>query len=125
MTDFSYQITEDEENNLVHLVVHGSLKKKDGEKVIVETRSLASQLGCGILCDIRNASFDVNMADWYYLVRDREVYPTIPKDKTAILINKESWKLFKFVENVTRNVGMRIRIFRNKQDALDWLKLVE
>ena len=34
MTDFAYVISEDEDNNLVNLVVNGSLNKNVGEKVI-------------------------------------------------------------------------------------------
>ena len=60
MTDFTYVISEDENNHLVILVVQGSLNKHDGEKVIKETRALATEKQCGILCDITNATINVN-----------------------------------------------------------------
>ncbi len=124
MTDFTYEISEDENNHLVNLVVHGSLNKHDGEKVIIETRALAAEIQCDILCDITNATFNVTFADWFFLARNKDVYPNISSAKTAILINPDSWKLFKYVEDVTQNVGRKIRIFRKKEDALAWLRKV-
>ena len=124
MTDFAYVISEDEDNHLVNLVVHGSLNKYEGEKVIIETRALAIELQYGILCDITNATFNITLADWFYLVRNKNIFPNVSTNKTAILINPDSWKLFKYVEDVTQNVGMKIRIFRKKEDAMAWLKKV-
>ena len=125
MGDFTYVISEDEDNNLVNLVVQGSLNKLEGEKVIVETRALASEKQYGILCDITQATFNVTLADWFYLVRNKDVYPNVGTEKTAILINPDNWKIFKYVEDVTQNVGLKIKIFRNKDDAMAWLKKVE
>jgi hypothetical protein len=124
MTDFTYVISEDEDNHLVNLVVNGSLNKNEGEKVIKETRELATEKQCGILCDITNATFNVTMADWFFLARNKDVFPSVSTEKTAILINPGNWKLFKYVEDVTQNVGMKIRVFRKKEDAMAWLKKV-
>jgi len=125
MNDFSYMISEDEGNNLVNLVVQGSLNKFDGEKVIKETRALALEKQWGILCDITNATFNVSVADWFYLARNKDIYPDISSEKTAILIHPDSWKLFNYVEDVTQNVGLKIRVFRKKEDAMAWLKKVD
>ena len=125
MTEFTYVISEDEDNHLVNLVVHGSLNKFEGQMVIKETRALAADKQCGILCDITNATFNVTLADWFFLARNKDVYPGLSSGKTAILIKPDSWKLFKYVEDVTQNVGLKIRIFRKKEDAMAWLKKVE
>jgi len=125
MTDFTYVISEDEDNNLVNLVVQGSMNKIEGEKVIIETRTVAAEKQSGIFCDIRNTTFNVTLADWFYLVRNKDVFPKVTKTKTAILINPDSWKLFKYVEDVTQNMGMKIKVFRRKEDAMAWLKKVE
>jgi hypothetical protein len=108
----------------VNLVVQGSFNKHDGEKIIVETRALASEKQCGILCDIKNATINVTLADWFYLVRNKNVFPNVSTEKTGILINPDKWKLFKYVEDVTQNVYMKIRVFRKKDDAMAWLKKV-
>ena len=106
----------------MNLVVQGSLNKHDGEKVIVETRALASEKQCGILCDITNATINVTLADWFYLVRNKNVFPNVSTEKTAILINPDNRKLFKYMEDVTQNVGMKIWVFRKKDDAMAWHK---
>jgi hypothetical protein len=69
---------------------------------------LASEKQCGILCDITNGTINVTLADWFYLVRNKNVFPNVLTEKTAILINPDNRKLFKYVEDVTQNVGMKI-----------------
>ena len=66
----------------------------------------------------------MTLADWFYLVRNEDVFPNVLMEKIAILINPDNWKLFKYVEDLTQNVGMKIRVFRKKDDAMTWLKKV-
>ena len=66
----------------------------------------------------------MTLADWFYLVRNEDVFPNVLMEKIAILINPDNWKLFKYVEDLTQNVGMKIRVFRKKDVAMTWLKKV-
>ena len=125
MDNFTHEISLDEENHLIRLVVEGELTKGEGEKSIIETRALAAQNQYDILCDIIRATIQASTADWFFLARNKEIYPGIPTEKTAVLINPDSRKFYKFVENVTRNVGFKIRIFLQREDAMAWLKKVE
>ena len=122
MGDYSYVISLDDESRMIRLVVKGEISKSEGERIIVEARNRAAENEYDILCDLTDASIKATMADWFYLVRNKEIYPSIPTEKTAILVSPESWKSFKFIENVTRNVGLKIRIFLQEEDALEFLK---
>ncbi len=125
MSAHTYEITIDEEKRLVHLVVTGELDKFEGQQVIKETRAKAAETNYNILCDITGGTVKATMADWYYLARNKDIYPSRPSGKTAILINPDARKIYKFVQDVTRNAGLNIRIFLKKEDALDWLKKVD
>ncbi len=125
MSAHTYEITIDEEKRLVHLVVKGELDKFEGQQVIIETRAKAAEIKYNILCDITSASFKVTLADWFYLARNKEIYPSRPSGKTAVLINPDARKIYKFVQDVTRNAGLNIRVFLNENDALKWLKAHE
>jgi len=124
MAKFSHEISVDKENNIVHMVVQGELNKDEGEKLILEARALADETTYDILCDVSRATIKASLAEWFYLARNKDIYPSIPTEKTALLINPDSRKLYKYVENVTRNKGFKIRIFLNEEDARDWLKQV-
>ncbi|MCJ7734588.1 MAG: STAS/SEC14 domain-containing protein [Anaerolineales bacterium] len=122
MGEYTYTITLDEGKKLVHLVVEGELDQTQGQNVIIETRAKAVEHQYKIFCDITQTSIIATMADWFFLARNQDIYPKAPMEKTAILINPETQKTFKFVENVTRNVGINIKFFLDKEDALEWLE---
>jgi hypothetical protein len=122
MSSYEYWITEDEENHLVHLVVEGQVTKTEGENIIIETRRKAVEKQLPILCDISQAKINATLADWFFLVRNKEIYPKAPSEKTAILIGSGTRDIFSFFENVTRNVGFNFKIFFSEEDAREWLK---
>jgi hypothetical protein len=122
MVNFTHEISLDEENHLIRLVVEGKLTKSEGEKIIIEARAVAAQNQYDILCDITKATILASMADWFYLFRNKEIYPSRSSEKTAILINPDTRKDYNFVKDVILNVRLKIRIFSNENDALKWLK---
>jgi len=121
MAEFQYNLTVDEENRVIRLVVEGELNKNEGQMIIRETRKKAVDLELDILCDISQAKIKVTLADWYYLVRNRDIYPSRPAGKTALLINPDSREIYQFFLNVSRNVGFNFKYFFTEEDALDWL----
>ena len=117
MGQHSYEITLDEGNKLVRLVIQGEVSKSEGEEIIIKARAKAAEFNYDILCDITEGSIKATIADWFFLVRNKAIYPSTPTEKTAILISSESWKLYRYVENVNRNVGFKIRVFLKEEDA--------
>jgi len=124
MANFTHEFFLDEENHIVHLLVKGELNKDEGEMIILEARAYADEYKYDILCDVSRANIKVTLAEWFFLARNQDIYPSIPTEKTALLINPDAMKIYKFVENVTRNKGFKIRIFLNEEDARSWLKKV-
>ncbi len=121
---FLYEISVDDEKCLIFLVVQGVLNRIEQEKIIIETRSQAAETGYNIFCDITRATITNSMAEWFYLARNKEVYPTFPTEKTAVLIHPDAQKLYQFVGNVTRNASLNTRIFVKEEEARAWLKKV-
>ena len=123
MSDNQYEINIQKEQPIVHLVVHGELEKDVGEKIITQARTIAKENQCNILCDVRQGEVRAVFADWFYLPRKLDIYSKTRTVKTAILITPgQQEKEYRFFETVTHNLGINIRIFSQKTNALDWLK---
>ena len=122
MSDIQIELRMDVEKQIVHVIVHGTISKKAGEKIITQARTKAAENRYSILCDVRKAIVKANLGDWFYLPRTLNVYTSTQAVKTAILITpgvqETDYRLF---ETVSHNVGLNIRVFFNEKDAIEWL----
>ena len=122
MGEYNYQISIDKEHQLIRLVLKGVVSKIEGEQVIIETRAASAENGLDILCDIREAEIVARPADWFFLLRNKDIYPSKPNEKTALLITSKKRGFFGFVGNVALNMSMNIQVFVDESEALDWLQ---
>jgi len=115
----------DSERQLVKVVASGELFQSDGEKIITAAREKAAENNYNILYDIRNATTTVAFASWYRLPRDLDIFknPKTRQIKAAVLVSQTDKALegYKFYEVVTENVGLKLRIFFEETEALEWL----
>jgi hypothetical protein len=124
LSDAQYTITLDKERGFVHVIARGELVRAVGDEIITEARMKAAECRCNIFCDIRETTFKVGFAEWYFLPRRLNVYNNLKTRfiRTAILINPgKQEKIFKFFEIVAQNLGLNIKIFLNEAKALSWL----
>ena len=125
MSAGQFTITLDHEQGLVWVVAEGEFNKDLGDELITNARNEAAEQHYNIICDVRQITISVALADWFFLPRRLGVYrnPKTRFIKTAIVVttgNQE--KIFRFFETVTSNLGMNIRIFYREEDALEWLR---
>jgi hypothetical protein len=120
-----FEVYLDSERRLVRVVASGELFQKDGEKIISIAREKAAENGFDILYDIRAATTTVAFASWYKLPRELEVFknPRARQAKTAVIVSRtdKALKDYKFYEIVTENVGIKLRVFFEENEALAWL----
>lgn len=124
MSKDQYTITLDDEFGLVHIVAHGELIKELGEEIITKAMTTAAEHQYKILCDVRKTVVKVSFADWFFMPRTLPVYKDIKARsvKTAVLINPgKQEKEYEFFESVTHNLGMNLKVFISKKEALEWL----
>jgi hypothetical protein len=120
-----YTITLDHRRALVHVVAQGEFNFESGGELITDARKQAAEHQYNIFCDVRESSAKVNLADWFYLPRRLFVYRDrkTRTAKTAILIRTGSQEnAYRFFETVANNLGLRIKIFLQKEEALEWVR---
>jgi hypothetical protein len=120
-----FDIRLDHENKIVHVVAHGDFVRKTGEEIITKARLTALEHLYHILFDARKARTKATMADWYFMPRQLNVFkkPNTHKIKTALLISRgKEEKAFRFYENVSRNLGRKLKVFFSEEEAMEWLK---
>jgi len=125
MDKAEYTVTLDTEKGIVNVIACGEIGKKLGEEIITNARTAATKHQYHILYDVTQAKVEVSIADWFLLPRKLPVLQNlqIRTIKAAVLIppgDQES--AYKFYENVTHNIGMKLRIFFKEEEAIKWLK---
>lgn len=124
MSDGQYTITLDHERGIVHVIAQGEFNRDLGDEMITKARKLAAENHYNILCDARQSKANVGFSDWFLLPTRLAVYRSVKTRyiRTAILVTTgKQEKVYRFFENVTRTLGMNIRIFLQENDALEWL----
>jgi len=125
MVDGQYTISLDHERGIVYVVAGGEFNKDLGDELITNARTRAAEHTYNIICDVRQATVNVALADWFFLPRRLGVYRSAKTRsiKTGIVVNiGKQERIFRFFETVTNNLGMNIRVFFREEDALEWLR---
>jgi len=126
VSDGAYTITLNHEQGLVHVVAQGNFNLPLGDQMITAAREQAAQNRYKIMCDVRESRTRVTMADWFNLPRRLAAYRKMETRniKTALLVTPGRQEdLYRFVETVMGNMGLRIRVFLDLEDALEWLEI--
>ena len=124
MSDGLYTITLDQEHGLVYVVAQGNFSIALGEQMITASLEQAAENRYKIICDARDSQTRATLADWFNLPRRLAAYRKMDTRsiKTAILVTPGRQEdLYRFVETVMGNMGLRIRVFLDMEEALEWL----
>ncbi len=119
-----HELSLDDERKLVRATVHGELSKSQGLKLVAEARTLAVKVGYGILWDVTHANLQVRLADFYFLPRELDELQKSPTRnvKVALLVSPEAFEEYRFYEDVADNVGLIVKVFRDEDEAVTWMK---
>lgn len=120
----SFDIDLDTELKLVRVTVSGNMQQKDGEKIISTARRTAAEHRFDILNDIRQATTKVSLANWFQLPKTLDVLkkPETRHIKAAIIFSPaDSVEDYRFYEDVSKNMGLRIRFFLTESEAVSWI----
>lgn len=122
----NFEVSVDHELKLVKIIVTGEIFQEDGEKIITVARQTAAEHSYSLFYDIRQATTTVPFAQWFNLPRNLPVFqnPQIRKLAAAILVspNDKAVEDYKFYEVVTNNLGIKLKIFFDENEAFEWLK---
>lgn len=110
-------------NELLHVVAHGKDDNLEdamnyGMAVIQAAKENSSKK---ILCDERNLVYNISVIDTYQLAETASRYAS-KIQQIAIVSNPKNSKDGKFYETVASNRGLRIKMFLDYNEAIEWLK---
>ena len=109
----------DEERGIIHVQDYDNVSKEDVDKSISEARHILATKGIDkILVDTTKIETMPNTLAIY------DVFSTMPGEfKIAMLVQESqaTAREFSFGETVASNRGLRVKIFNEKDRALEWL----
>ena len=122
-----YTITHLEENNILEIIYRGRVKPTEVMTAITKVLVLAKKhktnlflVDCLELIDDKAFVFD----NYKLGVDLSKIIQKIPKQvKDAIILprSRQAADNIRFFETVAINRGLNVCLFRNREDALDWL----
>lgn len=118
-----YDVEIDSGNQVVLCVCKGTLDLASAKSMTKDVRKRASDSDYGLLYDVTNVSLGVGIFDAYFFPRDME---NIYEDSThrygkAAIIYKADKEFWEFFETTSRNAGLDVKLFRQREDAIEWL----
>ena len=65
----------------------------------------------------------VALVEWFYLPRELEVLKRLPTRivRVAVVVAPEEIEEYRFYENVATNVGLRLQVFLDEDEAVAWM----
>ena len=118
-----YDVEINKKNKVVLCVCKGALDLASAKAMTRDVRKQSFELGYGLLYDVTSVSLGVGIVDAYSYPRDiKGLYEdhTHRSGKAAIIYkaDKEFWEFF---ETTARNAGVNVRLFRKREEAIEWL----
>ena len=116
-----YELSYDEERDLIIGHVHGGFDSSFVAKMASELADLIREHGCyRLLNDLRDARITPSALEIYTMPRN------VAKSKEAIkcrraLVVDGSPKDYRFLETVSENLAQQLKIFTDTDTAIDWL----
>ncbi len=121
----TFEVSLENELHLVKVTVFGELFQKDGEEIVTVARTTAVEHGYNILYDMRQATTTVPFASWFNLPRNLDVFKDVKtlRTRVAVLASKQDKAVgdYKFYETVVANLGLKLRVFFEEDEAIEWL----
>jgi hypothetical protein len=116
-----------EEAGFIRLFYEGDANLKDMKKVIARGVSLAMEKNCfRVLSDFRAMKLHLSVMQIFSIpdnqvTQSRELNVPFYKFRRAVVVPKEEFKNYKFLENVAVNRAHQLKVFLDPEDAISWL----
>ncbi|MEJ2395205.1 MAG: hypothetical protein P8045_11490 [Candidatus Thiodiazotropha sp.] len=119
----TYTIKPDDSSDYILIEVEGDMTRAVGKEVIVEAHRLARKLGIEkFFMDLTKAvNRDTTTEQFQFAnsdMRESKEFNRFAKCAGLVAAHDHSHD---FVETVIRNIGINFRLFRNRQQALDFI----
>ena len=121
--EIEYNYIIDDTNRTIELYISGDANEDKLAEIGLYIRKKALELNYKLYIDLRKSFCKTSLAVAYFWFDRKykvvnENFKFIP---TVYLINTEQDKFFNFVQTICQNQGINIKIFKDEQDARDYL----
>ena len=116
----AFEVHYDSESDIVCASASGDMDAKQIEIFAVEVRRVSTEHKCRrLLNDLRQITSKLSVAD-IYEIPDMLLKKGAPRIKRAMVVSGDL-EQFRFFETVSQNRGQRVKIFRDIEEAKQWL----
>jgi len=119
----SYKIFHSEENAFITIVVRGEINSESAMEQNVEAHALGKKLGINkYLVDVREArNTDSLLGQHDFAYKDIPQCEGIDKTALVAMLVDPRDESHNFIEAVTQNSGLNVRLFYEEEDAIAYL----
>ena len=123
--DMSYEVSYNSTLHIVEILFAGELNTSALKDATSEIIRVSLERGCtDFLLDSRMQMRVQSMADLYYLPQSYLTEGLDPKSRAAIILSKSGpmRQDSLFWETVCTNLGLKVRSFESREEAIAWLR---
>jgi hypothetical protein len=110
------------DTDCIELTVEGTFTMERLKRIAPEVATLSAQSGClNILNDMSGATIDISLSEAYASPQEMDSSGILRTTRRALVV-PEDFAQGGFLETVTRNRGHNLKVFHDRQSALQWLQ---
>ncbi len=117
-----HTLTYNSDTDCIELTVEGVFNMERLKKIAPEVAKLSEQSGClNILNDMSGATIDISLTEIYTNPQEMD-HSGIRRTTRRALVIPADFDPAAFLETVTRNRGHNLKVFSDRESALEWLQ---
>jgi hypothetical protein len=118
-----YSITPDSTGKYIVVKIKGALEFQDSMHIIIEAHDTGAQLGIQqYLMDVTEAPHSWPLGrDYMFINQDLQQQAKFNRSALTVVLTAPEDRSYDFILTVAMNAGLNIRVFRDRQAALEFL----
>lgn len=123
--EMHYTYTIDMTHQIIRVKITGNIHESNAIQLGKLIRQKAREINYKILIDLSEAYNFVHMGSAYFwFERNYDTLdPLFRYIPTAYIMNSEQESFYNFIQTVSMNHGINIRVFKSEESAFEWLKV--
>ena len=110
------------DHNYLEVKVSGPLTSGELNQMAIERWNKLQELKCKtVLFDFTQITNMLATVAIYHRPEETEKVGILRGNRSAAIVPEKYWKDFKFMETVYQNQGYDLNVFKNKEDAINYL----
>lgn len=117
----THRLIYNRDSDCIELTVEGVFTMERLKRIAPEVAKLSEESGCQcILNDMSAATIDISLGEVYSSPQEMDNSGILRTTRRALVVPHD-FDQAAFLETVTRNRGHNLKVFRDRESALEWL----